>query len=95
MQGTPWVLAILAHRLSKSKVKEPGGYERDLLFIVDACLTAASKMCLYCWNRLLISFFVVPKLSNLAVYYGLVQEPCGGGKHLAHSAGNSWAHQGW
>lgn len=93
MQGTLWVLAILARRSSKSQVKELGRYGRDLVFIVDACLTAASKTCLYRGSRLLISFSVLPKLSNLAVYFGLVQEPCRGEKHLAHSTGKSWVHQ--
>lgn len=96
MQETSWVLAVLAHQSSKSKVKELGGYERDLFFIVDACLTATSKMCLYRGSMLLISFFVLPKLRNLlASCYGLVQELCRGEQHLAHSAGKSWAHQGW
>lgn len=44
MQGTLRVLALLAHRSSKSKVKELGGYGRDVFFIVDACVTAAPNV---------------------------------------------------
>ena len=82
MQGASWVLALLARRLSKSKVRELGGCRREL------CFTAASKMCLYCGSRVLVLFFVLSKLSNLAAYYGLAQAPWGG----APGAGQSWAH---